>query len=322
MNRNARTHNDIEGRFDDIVDRLADAVVARVLARLEGVADKVAAGSLVREAVDTVVAGNDTVAQGNDTPNDTVAKNDTVGLRNDTVVLKPWADPDAVAQKHDPMLIKAVVQAVPGLTPAARLVGLELGQRYNRKSGRCDPSIDGIVKRTGRCRATVIRAIKQLQVSGLFFKDRFGGYGHRNQYNPNWALMAQKLKEISAQEKVEKAANEQSHFVAQQYHQQCQNDTQTQKKDITTYNTRGHIAPTRQKTRRPVVDRNQPTLLMPMDGGKAARPNAHLIADEQAEQRLIADYCKTPNGSGVGATATVQASCIEPHGSGYRGRES
>lgn len=70
---------------------------------------------------------------------------------------------------------------VSGLRPAEKLVLVRLADRAN-SNGKCWPSLDGIAHDCGINRATVIRAIKQLERLEYIEIDRGGGRRVLNQY--------------------------------------------------------------------------------------------------------------------------------------------
>lgn len=89
-------------------------------------------------------------------------------------------------ERLDTLLALKVLSYVPGLATNARAVGALLLDRFNRKTGRCDPGIDGMAADLGICSRTVIRSIGQLVRANLFRRHRHGGYSNRNRYEPNW----------------------------------------------------------------------------------------------------------------------------------------
>ena len=89
-------------------------------------------------------------------------------------------------ERLDTLLALKVLSYVPGLATNARAVGALLLDRFNRKTGRCDPGIDGMATDLGICSRTVIRSIGQLVRANLFRRHRHGGYSNRNRYEPNW----------------------------------------------------------------------------------------------------------------------------------------
>jgi hypothetical protein len=97
-------------------------------------------------------------------------------------------------ERLDTLLALKVLSYVPGLATNARAVGALLLDRFNRKTGRCDPGIDGMATDLGICSRTVIRSIDQLVRANLFRRHRHGGYSNRNSYEPNW----QRFEELEA----------------------------------------------------------------------------------------------------------------------------
>ncbi len=73
------------------------------------------------------------------------------------------------------------------LSGTEKRVAAAIIDHYNRKTGRCDPSLDSIAKLLGVSRRTVIRAIGALVEKGYFHKTRHGGKFHRNSYLPIWS---------------------------------------------------------------------------------------------------------------------------------------
>ena len=81
-------------------------------------------------------------------------------------------------EKADISKAYQVLLLISDLAPSERKVGGILLKHFNRKSGRCDPSINRIADFAGLDRSTVINAIKSLVARGLFQKIVHGG---RNQ---------------------------------------------------------------------------------------------------------------------------------------------
>ena len=77
---------------------------------------------------------------------------------------------------------------MPELSATDRRVFAAFLDYFNRTTGRCDPSYESVAELLGVNRSTVIRATKRLVKLGLLAKDRHGGFGHRNSYQPNWSL--------------------------------------------------------------------------------------------------------------------------------------
>jgi predicted transcriptional regulator len=81
-----------------------------------------------------------------------------------------------------------------GLNENDRRVGATLLEHFNRKTGRCDPSIGRIARLLDIDTRTVIRSVRHLEDAGLLRKHRHGGNLNRNQYEPVWL----KLSELEA----------------------------------------------------------------------------------------------------------------------------
>ena len=83
---------------------------------------------------------------------------------------------------------------VGGLNENDRRVGATLLEHFNRKTGRCDPSLGRIARLLEIDIRTVIRSVRHLEDAGLLRKHRHGGNLNRNQYEPIWL----KLSELEA----------------------------------------------------------------------------------------------------------------------------
>src|SRR5882762_8252529 len=86
----------------------------------------------------------------------------------------------------DTLLAIKVLSYASGLSANARAVGALLVDRYNRKTGQCDPGLEGIASHLQISSRTVMRSVCQLEAAGLIRRLRHGGHGNRNQYEPNW----------------------------------------------------------------------------------------------------------------------------------------
>ena len=78
-----------------------------------------------------------------------------------------------------------------GLTENDRRVGATLLEHFNRKTGRCDPSLGRIARLLGINTRTVIRSVRHLEDAGLLRKHRHGGNLNRNQYEPIWLKLSE-----------------------------------------------------------------------------------------------------------------------------------
>jgi DNA-binding transcriptional MocR family regulator len=78
------------------------------------------------------------------------------------------------------------------LSPTSRRVAAALIEHFNRRTGRCDPSLARLAALLGVDRRTVIRAVRELTKKGYVVRTRHGGYNHRNSYAPCWAFFRKK----------------------------------------------------------------------------------------------------------------------------------
>lgn len=78
------------------------------------------------------------------------------------------------------------------LTPTAVRVGVLLLRHFNMVTERCDPGIDRLARVLGCDRASVFRALTQLEKRGYFRRWRHAGVGLTNSYEPNWQLFQAK----------------------------------------------------------------------------------------------------------------------------------
>jgi len=76
------------------------------------------------------------------------------------------------------------------LKPATRAVGAVLIERFNLRSGRCDPGIGDIASKTGLSDRSVRRALADLDARGLIVRIVHGGMRHANAYRPDWEKLA------------------------------------------------------------------------------------------------------------------------------------
>ncbi|HKS63932.1 MAG TPA: helix-turn-helix domain-containing protein [Xanthobacteraceae bacterium] len=91
----------------------------------------------------------------------------------------------------DTLLGFKALSLVSGLTENDRRVAATLLEHFNRKTGRCDPSLGRIARLLGINTRTVIRSIRHLEDAGLLRKHRHGGNLNRNQYEPIWLKLAE-----------------------------------------------------------------------------------------------------------------------------------
>src|SRR5947209_1385875 len=91
----------------------------------------------------------------------------------------------------DTLLGFKALSLVGGLTENDRRVGATLLEHFNRKTGRCDPSLGRIARLLEIDTRTVIRSIRHLEQAGLLRKHRHGGHLNRNQYEPIWLKLSE-----------------------------------------------------------------------------------------------------------------------------------
>ena len=65
-------------------------------------------------------------------------------------------------------------------------VAAALLDHFNRKTGRCDPSMETMALLLRLSRRSVVRALNRLVREGFFDRDRHGGNFYCNQYYPVW----------------------------------------------------------------------------------------------------------------------------------------
>jgi predicted transcriptional regulator len=95
----------------------------------------------------------------------------------------------------DTMIAYKAISLTPELSGTEKRVAGAIIDHFNRKTGRCDPSLDRIARLLGVNRRTVIRAVDHLQKLGIVRKDRHGGHLNRNSYEPIWV----RFREIEAE---------------------------------------------------------------------------------------------------------------------------
>jgi len=89
-------------------------------------------------------------------------------------------------QKADTLLAIKAIALSSALSAIDKRVGTALIDHFNRATGRCDPSLNGLAGLLGVSRRTVIRAISRLVGERMLRKVRHGGFSHRNSYEPIW----------------------------------------------------------------------------------------------------------------------------------------
>jgi hypothetical protein len=89
-------------------------------------------------------------------------------------------------QKNDILLAFKAIALSDKLNGTEKQVAAALVDSYNRRTGRCDPSLETLAVWLGKSRRTVIRATDRLVKLKFFRKIRHGGNNHCNFYAPQW----------------------------------------------------------------------------------------------------------------------------------------
>ncbi len=88
--------------------------------------------------------------------------------------------------KNDILFAHLALGLERGLSSAAKRVGAAILEHYNRKTGRCDPSVERLARLLGVDEKTIRRATNDLVAKGLFKKSSHGGRHNTAAYSPNW----------------------------------------------------------------------------------------------------------------------------------------
>lgn len=89
-------------------------------------------------------------------------------------------------RKGDLTIAFKVIALSNSLSECQKRVGAALLDHFNRKTGRCDPSLATLAAILGISRRTVVRAVKDLAAFGFIKKVRHRGNHQTNQYTPVW----------------------------------------------------------------------------------------------------------------------------------------
>ncbi|MBR1271597.1 helix-turn-helix domain-containing protein [Bradyrhizobium sp. AUGA SZCCT0222] len=92
----------------------------------------------------------------------------------------------------DSLIAFKVICLSDDLSPTSRRVAAALIEHFNRRTGRCDPSLARLAALLGVDRRTIIRAVRDLVKKGYVVRTRHGGYNHRNSYSPCWTFFRKK----------------------------------------------------------------------------------------------------------------------------------
>jgi hypothetical protein len=94
----------------------------------------------------------------------------------------------AFIRQNDLLFAYMALTLVAGLSGNDRRVAGAILDHYNKKTGQCDPSGDGLAAKLGIDRKTVVTATARLCGEYKFFrKVSHGGYSHRASYSPQWS---------------------------------------------------------------------------------------------------------------------------------------
>ena len=90
--------------------------------------------------------------------------------------------------KGDVAIAYKAINLAPRLSNCERRVAGAIVDHFNRRNGRCDPSVQRLSKLLGMNRATVLRATAKLTSigCGMFSKRSHGGHSNCASYQPNW----------------------------------------------------------------------------------------------------------------------------------------
>ncbi len=112
--------------------------------------------------------------------------------------------------KNDILFAHMALGLASGLSGAAKSVGTAILEHYNRKTARCDPSVERLAGLLGVDEKTVRRATNDLVAKGLFKKSSHGGRHNTAAYSPNWPCFRIIIAEWNARMKSGKGVGEAS----------------------------------------------------------------------------------------------------------------
>ena len=112
----------------------------------------------------------------------------------------------ALLQKNDILFAHIALNMIDGLSAGARRVGAALIGHFNRKTGRCDPSVERLAALLKVDRSTVLRATAELCSGkfGLFQKSSHGGKFNTASYQPCWEVFRSIVNDWEAEMKGDK----------------------------------------------------------------------------------------------------------------------
>lgn len=89
-------------------------------------------------------------------------------------------------QRQDILFAHLALNIAQGLSGTTRQVGAAIVDHFNKKTGRCDPSLERIATLLGLSKTTVHEATAALDREALIKKESHGGRHHSASYIPNW----------------------------------------------------------------------------------------------------------------------------------------
>lgn len=175
------------------------------------------------------------------------------------------------------------------LKQSEKLVFGAILARFNERTGRCDPSGAGLAKSLAMSRATVFRAIAELERKGVLVRESYGGKSHRNQYRPNWDLFLRLHDHVSGNRSSDatvKVLLEPFSRCDSEPFSEC--DTNDTKRTNNRYTLRRKGSPPRQSRKSQAGKKpcsGQSYIIHAIDGGKGS-PGEE-AADASAERRRV-----------------------------------
>lgn len=164
------------------------------------------------------------------------------------------------------------------LSSAAKAVGACLVDHFNRRTGQCDPGVNRIADKTELHRASVFRALKELEKYGYVVRDQYGGNSHRNSYQIVWGRMCNVVERSKPSQERDgngrKAAT----------HDGRGNATQTFEGTIEDKPLKQGLAGDRSGN-----SSNQRHFLLPLSFGKKGQPSHRTVQRERAAHRWERD---------------------------------
>lgn len=167
-------------------------------------------------------------------------------------------------------MARAAMAQHPHLTRSAARVGAAILDHHNTKNGRCDPSIQRLVVRSGVSRRSVCRAIKALENYGILSHKICGGRHHCNFYTFDFERCA-----MLAQSTIGDSANSASP------------DTQTLKENITTTSLSvSEVVGRKGKAKPPDMRQAELPVMRPIASGKRGGAITSSMPYKKASARL------------------------------------